>query len=189
MSTTTPLMTVEDLEQFSKDCCSRELWHGELSTLSPPGPDHCRITARFVAKLFNHVDEHDLGEVFGNDCGFLLEENPDTLLGADVAFISRQRLSQMRKHRGFFVGPPDLAIEVISPGDRIKTVHVKAQEYLRFGALEAWVVNPRDRTITIYTRSTEPLELANADVLKDRSLLPGFACSISDLIGEMLFDK
>lgn len=194
MSTTTPLMTVEELDQFPEDCQTRELWQGELVTMSPPGPDHSSITARIVGILFRYVDDHDLGRVFGNDCGYLLEENPDTLFGADVSFISRARLPQMRKHRGYFLGPPELAIEVVSPGDRIKKVHQKAENYIQFGAIEAWVVNPRDRSLTIYssgdgTLKQDPLRLENQDQVSGRKILPGFVCSVSDLIGTMLFDK
>jgi Uma2 family endonuclease len=189
MSTITPLMTVEELQQIPDDCHPRELRRGELLTMSPPGPDHGGVCARVCRALFQYLAEHDLGQIFINDTGYLLEEHPDTVLGPDLSFISKQRLKLMQKRRGYFFGPPDLAIEVISPNDRIKDVHDKAQDLVNFGASEAWVIHPHQRTLTIFTRLNEPIKLKNADILRDRDVLPGFECLVSNLIGELLFDN
>lgn len=189
MSTITPLMTVEELQQIPDDCHPRELRRGELLTMSPPGPDHGGVCGQICQKLFQFLADQDLGRVYPNDTGYLLEEHPDTVLGPDISFITKQRLKLMQKSRGYFLGPPELAIEVISPNDRIKDVHAKAQDFVDFGALEAWVVHPRQRTVTIFTASHEPIKLKNMEVLRDRSILPGFECLVSDLIGELLFDN
>jgi Uma2 family endonuclease len=189
MSTISHMVTVEELSQFPNDGMRRELRRGDLITMPPLGFEHGRISARIVAKLFIHAEGQNLGLVISNDSGFLLEENPDTVLAPDVAFISHTKLSRMVKRRGYHLGPPDLAVEVVSPSDRLNEVHDKAREFVGFGAADAWVVNPRDRSITIYAQDAEPVRLESGDTLRDRNVLPGFECGVSDLIGTMLFDE
>jgi Uma2 family endonuclease len=180
MSTVTRLLTAEDLAGMPEDAVPTELRSGELITLSPGSPDHGRVNARIVTIITTFVDEHDLGETYCNDTGFLLQEHPDTVLGPDVAFIRTERLSQLEKLRGYFTGSPDLAIEVISPGDVIKAVHAKAKDFIRFGTLQCWVVNPRDRKVTIHVPDQTPLKLVETDYIEGGSILPGFRRLIAD---------
>jgi len=67
--------------------------------------------------LAQHVEENGLGAVFAAETGFLLEGNPDTVRAPDVAFVRRDRVEEVGETAGFFPGPPDLAVEVVSPGD------------------------------------------------------------------------
>ncbi|MDB5389847.1 MAG: hypothetical protein JWM11_5493 [Planctomycetaceae bacterium] len=189
MSTITPTMTVEELVRFPDDGYRREIRKGELTTMPPPGLVHGLIIARIAGKLFSYVEECNLGLVVSGDTGFLLAENTDTLLAPDVAYISKARESRLIMRRGYFLGAPDLVVEVISPSDRIQNVHDKVDEFIQFGALEGWVVNPRTRTITIHTATQEPIILTDSMELADRKLLPKFACSVADLLGKTTFES
>ncbi len=52
------------------------------------------------------------------EVGIFTRRNPDTVRGADVAFISNDRYERLDSKRGFLKVPPDLVVEVLSPDDR-----------------------------------------------------------------------
>ncbi|HEV8168998.1 MAG TPA: Uma2 family endonuclease, partial [Pyrinomonadaceae bacterium] len=111
MSTTsTALMTAEELMQLPDDDLRHELINGELITMPVPRLPHGRTEARLGSRLTQFVLDHDLGEVFTNS-GFQLTWNPDTVVGPDIAFVSKERLEQTGDVTGYWQGPPDLAVE------------------------------------------------------------------------------
>jgi Uma2 family endonuclease len=65
------------------------------------------------------------------------------------AFVSKGRIEEVGEFEGYWPGAPDLAIEVVSPGDTYTEVEEKVHEYLETGAKVVWVVNPRRKTVTI----------------------------------------
>jgi len=82
--------------------------------------------------LTRAVREQRLGMTFLAETGFLLARNPDTVLAPDISFVRTERLPTVAAD-GFFPGPPDLAIEVLSPGDRRSEVVEKVRRWLDAG--------------------------------------------------------
>ncbi|HTG15260.1 MAG TPA: Uma2 family endonuclease, partial [Blastocatellia bacterium] len=78
-------------------------------------------------------------------------------------------------------GAPDLAVEVISPGDSYTEVEEKVQDYLRAGARAVWVVDPRRRTITVYRSLTDITILTEQDELNGGDIVPGFTCRVAEI--------
>lgn len=126
MSQSARLVTAEELEHLPDDDHRHELVQGRVIRMSPVGMAHGWIVALFMTALTQHVRAGNLGFV-GTEVGFKLASNPDTVRAPDVAFVRRDRLSATR---GFFDGPPDLAVEVLSPDDRPADVRGKVDEYL-----------------------------------------------------------
>src|SRR6266568_2091390 len=112
--TVTSLMTADELLHLPDDGFRYELVRGELRKMSPSGADHGDVAAVIVWSLLNHVRKNRLGKVYTADAGFRIGRGPDTVLAPDAAFVRAARVVKTRK---FFEGPPDLAIEVVSPGD------------------------------------------------------------------------
>lgn len=183
MSTTsTALMTAEELMQIPDDDLRHELINGELITMPPPGLPHGRIALLLGASLLQFVLDHELGEVFDYS-GFQLTVNPDTVLGPDISFISKQRLKQMEEIEGYWQGPPDLAVEVLSPGDRRGKVNKKISLWLRSGTKQVWIVDPKHRTVTIYRSETNTTTFSGSDYLESQDLLPGFRLPLDRIFG------
>jgi Uma2 family endonuclease len=103
----TALMTAEELLRVSIPGKVTELIRGRLVVREPPGTWHGALSARLAGKLWSFVDQHDLGLVFGQDTGFKIESNPDTVRAPDVAFIARDRLAGIHE-RGYAALAPDL---------------------------------------------------------------------------------
>jgi Uma2 family endonuclease len=128
-----------------------EVSQGELITLPPPGYKHGAIIARITRLLGNQLPEKEYIVVSG-DAGFLLDPNPEaaTVRGADVAVNRRAEVGE-NFPQGWFPGAPILAVEVVSPSNTAKDMHLKVKQYLGAGALEVWLVYPDTQTIYPYS--------------------------------------
>ena len=130
--------------------------------------------------LFNFVKQSRLGVVTAAETGFQIGHDPDTVRAPDVGFIRMDRVPRVRT-RGFFVGAPDLAVEVVSPNDRAGELLAKVQDWLAAGCHTVWVVDPTSQTVSVYRGSRETTLLTVDDELTDDELLPGFRLPVADV--------
>jgi Uma2 family endonuclease len=173
--TVTSLMSADELLRLPEDGVRYELVRGELRKMSPAGKRHSVIAMRIGHSLMTHLEANPLGEVTGADGGFWITRNPDTVRVPDVGFIRRERVVSTD---GFFEGPPDVAVEVISPGDTYTDVEEKTQEWLRAGTRAVVVVNPRRNTIVVHRPSgTENL----TDAIAVDDVIPGWRMPFSEI--------
>lgn len=182
MTTSVQFITAEQLLAMPNDQ-RRELVKGELRTMAPAGFDHGAIIMRLARLMANHVEAHQLGVVVGAETGFKLARNPDTVRGADIGFVSKARIPAKGLPKGFWEGAPDLAVEVVSPGDRIDEVEEKVDDYLSAGAKVVWVVNPFRRTVTVYHSGETPVPRGEKETLEGGDVLPGFSCNVTRIFG------
>ena len=98
----------------------------------------------------------------------------------DVAFVAKDRLPSPLP-KGFFVGPPDLAVEVLSPEDRPSGVKAKVRDWLDAGCRLVWLVDPRRQTVEVYQNSGEAKVLRGSDTLSGEPLLPGFSLVVAEI--------
>lgn len=177
MSTTTHLMTAEELIRLDDDSHRHELIKGELLTMPPPGEEHGLICTNLTLTLGLYVKVNKLGRVCV-ESGYKLESDPDTVLGPDLSFVRTDR-SGFRVE-GYRSGPPDLAIEVLSPSDRKGRVEYKVSLWLQFGTKSVWLVNPRRRTVEVISASGERKLFHETDELVDDTV-PGFLIAVSEI--------
>ena len=157
-----------------------ELVKGELRTMAPAGFDHGAIGINLAVELLQYVKKRKLGTVVGPDTGFIIAHNPDTVRAPDVAFVRRDRVPTPRPVK-FWPGAPDLAVEVVSPGDTVFEVDEKVQEWLDAGTGEVIVVNPRQKTVKVFRKGQTAVVLGIADTLENLSVVPGFRCAVADI--------
>lgn len=130
--------------------------------------------------LGHFIRQNKLGRAFLAETGFKIATNPDTVLAPDIAFVRRERISQDGLPSGYFPGAPDLAVEVVSPNDRVYEVDDKVERWLEAGAQAVWIVNPKRRTIEIRTSGGSTL-LGENDELDGGAVVPGFSCRVADI--------
>lgn len=133
------------------------------------------------APLAQHVKVNQLGHVYGAGTGFKLATDPDTVCAPDIAFVSRERLDKVSDPEGYWPGAPDLAVEVLSPGDTVSEVGQKVKEYLEAGARMVWVVSPKMRTVTLYRSLTDIEVLTENDTLDGGDVVPGFSFGVREI--------
>jgi Uma2 family endonuclease len=182
MSTQVQLMTADELLAMPDDGFSYELIKGELIKVSPPpGHEHGLVTMNIAGPLYEYVKNKNLGKVYAAETGFLLEQNPDTVRAADVAFIRSERIEKAGPIKGYWVGAPDLAVEVVSPSDTVRRIEGKVAQWLEAGTCMVWVVSPRLHTVTVYRSLTDIETLTKNNTLDCGDVIPGFQISISEI--------
>jgi Uma2 family endonuclease len=181
MSTSTKLMTADELFVMPHKGFRYELVKGELRKMSPAGSEHGAIIVNITLFLAQHVKANNLGVCFGAETGFKLATDPDTVRAPDVAFVRRERVPQSGIPKKFWPGAPDLAIEVLSPGDTYEEVDDKVEEWLAARTSAVWVVNPKRRSVSVYRSITEVTRLSESDELEGHEVVPGFRCRVAEI--------
>ena len=173
------LTTADQLLVLEEPGYRHELVRGELRRMSGAGYWHGTVVGALAEFVGRHVRENQLGFTFGAETGFTLERDPDTVLAPDVAFVRRDRMPPAG--RGFFPGPPDLAVEVTSPNDTYTEVNEKALRWLEHGVKLVWVVELKARTVTVY-RDRKTIRILGPDeTLTGEDVLPGFGIEVAKL--------
>jgi Uma2 family endonuclease len=173
-------VTAEELWRLSTSDKKYELVQGELIEMTPPGGTHGNIAAKMSWLLLNFVKAQKLGEIMV-ETGFQLASNPDTVRGPDISFLSADKVPAGGIPAGYISGPPDLAIEIVSPGDTASEIHAKAQDYLEYGSRLVWIVYPQQQTVVVHYPDRTARTLQHADTLTGETVIPGFSCQIQEI--------
>ena len=170
------LLSVEEFAALNDDGMKHELNGGELIVTALPKPRHgdCQLT--LGAALREFVVSRGLGRVY-TESGYRL--TPHTVRGPDVSFV---RTSRLQDPDEYFDGAPDLAVEIVSPGDDASDLREKIKQYLDAGTSVVWVIYPRSRQIEIHTPDKTIRRLGVEDMLEAPKLLPGFQLSVRTIL-------
>jgi Uma2 family endonuclease len=175
------VVTAEELLRMSGDQ-RYELVRGELRPTTPAGSRHGLVAMRIAASLYAHAESHQLGVVFAAETGFRIASDPDTVRAPDVAFVCQQRAAEVGAVEGFWPGAPDLAVEVVSPGDTFVEVEKKVESWLEAGCRVVLVVNPRRGAVAVHRSEQSPAVLSGDQELTCEDVVPGWKLPLSKLI-------
>lgn len=175
------LYTAEELLRMPDDGKRRELVRGELREMTPAGSEHGYIALKIGRLLGNYVEDNELGRTYAAETGFKIASDPDTVRAPDAAFVSRERLEKVGSVEGFWPGTPDLAVEVVSPGETHAEVVEKALAWLDAGCRMVLVVEPERKVVTIY-RSREDIRVLTGDEVVDGAdVVPGWRLPVAEI--------
>jgi Uma2 family endonuclease len=148
----------------------------------PPGLEHAEISMRLTLVIAPWVRSRQLGTYICAELGFWIEHGPDTVRAPDGAFIRAERLAAMGRRTGYVDGPPDLAIEILSPNDRRTRALEKCRMWVATGASMAVLVEPDRRTATVVTAAGEH-ELDERAALAFGEVIPGLEIPLLEVFG------
>lgn len=177
---TTTLLTAEEFLAFPETLHKPELVQGEVVEMAPVGGYHSDTQRKLAMLMGLHVDRGDYGALVV-ELGFRLAADPDTVRAPDVSFIAAEQLRTMPLSAGFYPGYPDIAAEVVSPGDTVTQLDAKVQDYLDAGTRLVWVVNPGTRSVTVYSPGGQVRLLSADDALTGGAVLPDLEIPVRDL--------
>ncbi len=177
-----PLMTIADWEAMPDDGNRYEIIEGELFVSCSPGLTHQRALGNVLFLIRSYLLENSIGEAIFTP-GLILSEYSGVI--PDIVFFRHERSEEIISGERL-AGPPDLVIEILSPGsentrrDRV----AKLQLYAKHGVPEYWIVDPVKQFLEVYRLKNDSFEL-EATLTNDEevssSLLPGFKRSVSDI--------
>jgi Uma2 family endonuclease len=174
-------LTAEELLRLSTTGRRYELVKGELFEMPPAGGRHGSIAMRIGIVLGSYVRANGLGEVFAAETGFILRRDPDTVRAPDAAFVARERLPTGELPPGYLEMVPDLAVEVVSPGDSAREVREKVDDWMQAGVRLLWAIDPATRSVTVYRSTDDFSVLSEDDNLDGGQVIAGFSANIKDL--------
>jgi len=174
----TLLLTAEQFAERPDPGHPEELVRGRVVPMPMPRPRHGEICNKVGRILGNWVEQFDLGRVLSNDTGVITERGPDTVRGADIAFYGFVRVPKGPLPDRYLDVPPDLIVEVLSPGDRWPRVLAKVAEYLDAGTPVVLLLDDQRRVAHLYRADGATLLLAATDELSIPDLLPGFTVQV-----------
>jgi Uma2 family endonuclease len=138
-----------------------------------------QIVMKLAFKLGPYIEAHDLGVITG-EAGTLRMSWSGRVRLPDLAFVAKARVPTT--YEAIPTLSPDLAVEVLSPGNTPAEMAQKLREYFGSGTRLAWYVDPRTRTVAVHHGPGEPTRvLAEADALDGEQVVPGFAMPVADL--------
>ena len=150
--------------------------------MSPAGYNHGFIINRLVHHLGQVVYPNNLGDLGDSQTGFRLSSGD--LFSPDISFVSAGRVATMRAKdpkASFFLGAPDLAVEVLSPSDTFGVLEEKLTRFFAEGTQRIWLIYPRTKSAHIH-RSIQDATMLSADGFLDgEHLIPGFRLRLSTL--------
>jgi Uma2 family endonuclease len=166
-------MSDEEFLQFSEENSPFRMElepNGEVLIMTPTVTDTGFINRRIVQALGNWADQDGRGEVAESSTGFRLPNG--AVRSPDAAWVSHRRLEALTKSEREFFHPlcPEFVIELTSPSDKLKDVKAKMDEWIANGAELAWLIEPKERRVTVYRPGQE------AEVFDDPSSVQGAGC-------------
>ena len=177
-----PTVTLEEYAALPKHP-RYELVNGVLVELMAASREHEKTGSLVNWRLSGHVFPNGLGEVYTSNRGYVTGPNsPATSRMPDISFVSSERLDRPELAGLLYDGAPDLAVEILSDSNTTAEIGQKTAEYLNSGGRAVWVIDIDARTLTVHTPNIPPLTLTDADTVDGADYLPGFACSVADLL-------
>jgi Uma2 family endonuclease len=147
------------------------------------GYDESCLTVDLASMIHSFVKAHKLGRVSGPDG--MMRLLPGLVRIPDVAFVSWKRYSQRRGSRKMPQLVPDLAVEVLSEDNTPKEMSRKLDDYFDAGVRLVWFVDPRKRSVKVFTGKKSSKELRESETLTGGRVLPGFSVPLTELFADV----
>jgi Uma2 family endonuclease len=171
--------TVEEFMSLPDDGKRYELIEGELIEMPGPNINHGIITSRLIRALSDFLKSQGQSPDLALT-NLAFELAPKTGPIPDVAFVTAERMAGVDLDKAF-PGPPDLAIEVMSPTDKWSEVINKVRLYQRYQTRLVWIVDPFDQAVNIYSLGQPRRLLLATDELTGENVIPGFTLAVKTL--------
>jgi Uma2 family endonuclease len=144
------------------------------------------IAAELIGILLAFIKTNKSGFLFADGLGYqCFDDSPDEVRKPDISFICAHRLDGNRLPAGFLRFAPDLAVEILSPGDLATEIDEKIEQFLAAGTALFWIVNPAIRTVRVHQKGGAVIVLHASDDLTGGEVLPGFHCRVGELFAKL----
>ena len=172
-------MTWESFEKLPDgDGFHRELIEGELQILPPVKSGHTKAANRAYKELAL-VEERAGGRAYV-EAGYQLTSDRRNWIQPDASFLRSERIRNTADS-DYFIGAPELAIEVVSPSESAADLNRKVELLLKAGSLAVWVPYPKQREVRVFLPNGVAYRKGLGDTLSMPELLPGWEFPVARL--------
>ncbi len=138
-------MTAAEFFELPEQTQPTELINGELIMSPTPIPKHQNIMGNTYT-VIRQISKTVGGKVFAAPLEVYLDERVIPQL--DVMWIAPDSKCLIDEKR--LIGPPDLVVEIFSPGSVLYDRSDKFDIYQRYGIREYWMIDPTEEYIEVY---------------------------------------
>ena len=147
------------------------------------GTYECSLAALIVQILGSFVRGKNLGVVLAADG--MMRLFLGTVRIPDVSYISWERWPHEQVMQEAIADlAPELAVEVISPGNTEKEMADKLRDYFNAGVRLVWYIYPSSREVKVYTSPDNLTLLNEQQALDGGDVLTGFQLELRELFAE-----
>jgi Uma2 family endonuclease len=177
-------ITLDDL--MAMEDAHVEIINGEMTFVTAAGIVHHLVAGNIYRRLDAYVGQHGTGAVFFDGLTYLMGSDVAGLKHSfvpDVSFIRAENIPAQPEINKPFPGVPDLAVEVVSPGDSADGIQIKLRAYLERGTSEVWIVYPATGEVHQYRRQHDP-EIRiyrGSQQIDAEALFPGLELTTSEV--------
>ena len=164
--------TFEDFCALVPDGQKADLIDGVIYMASPDNTDADDLFGWLFVLIYGYVATKKLGRIFGSRVAFRLDDRSSP--EPDISFLRTEYADRIEPGR--VDGPPDLAIEIVSPESVERDYKKKRKQYQRFGVSEYWIIDQEERTVLLLRRNTRGRyqEVSPRQGKLHSEILPGF---------------
>lgn len=176
-------LTLEEFLNLPEGDITYELKDGQAIAKPIPFYNHSRLQAVTCLLLDNWGDSENCLLVGNAYLSWVMScklNGRDWCPVPDVTFMSNARLATLDLDYGICSKPPELVIEILSPGQSFDEMTCKAIDYLAAGVERVWIVSDRQRSLTIFASDTAPMTYLDDQPIED-SLFPGLNFTVKEL--------
>ena len=173
-------MTLDEFLELPETEPPSEFVCGRVVSKPRPTWFHSRLASRLAAYFENYFAVHDEGYANVELRHAERSEGRAYLPDVSVTRWDSSRLSLAERRAGAIESPPDLAVEISSPEDRPSRLADKLAFYLRTKVPLIWIVDPDERTVSVYRPGERVQFFGEGDTLDALPVLGAFALDISE---------
>jgi len=183
--TTRRRASVEDLLAMPEDGKRYWLLDGEIveTGMTQRNKHHTKAEGQIAYILIDWLKKqpHPRGAVHAGEVGVIL--GPDDSVGIDVLYLSPEQVARNANDElsTMIVGPPTLAVEILSPSNTLAILHKKIDTYLAHGVAVVWLIDTHFRTVTIHRPGSPSVMLNSTEELDGGLELPGIRVPVAKL--------
>jgi Uma2 family endonuclease len=149
---------------------------GEVIVMSPVNLGHLRLSGFLYRIMAGFAESHQLGEVNGPEFASRFRVGPRIMRRLpDVWFVRTDRLHLLKPT--YLDGPPDLALEIVSPDSVDRDYREKSRDYQAAGVREYWIVDPISENLEVSRLDAQTGQFVRIPEAEGRvasEVLPGF---------------
>jgi Uma2 family endonuclease len=177
------LMTAEEFYDWSQAWDNRdrnfELECGVVVEIPLSGERKGFVCGNLCGLFGSYLHARRAGYVCSNNVGLIVERNPDTVLGPDIAvFLDRRKYDELET--GCCKHMPRLAVDILPDVQRPAKIQKRVNRFLNNGFAMVWLIDIEDRIAIVNLPDKLPRVFEGDEEMTGFGVLPDFRCSVSD---------